>query len=393
MKSGKITAEITLHVDPVVKNIIHAPLMDSVSWFKMFKFHLPGKVTIKFYSQAFPEILALEKVAQVISTGMSLCYQFLLPHLVSCSLFRSLFKEDDASVPPSDDIATLAPDVDTTTDVPQIEEEKSSVAVTTEQTVTEEKISEITSITTVVEAVTEAVIEVEVKAVSEIESKEEKEENIVMIPDKVSSPSRRQSRSKRQHILINEPIEPSSKEPIETPPSPIKENETNADIPPSPPNSPPKKRRLRSTRSSSPIENFLSLENSGGGGGDVAPAETIVLDEEEDDNNPSSHRKQRRLLSRNPQILHRPWIPCLYVLTPLNTVYTLPAALYGVLLDDQETWSEPPSPSLLSPSPLVKPPKQSVTELLRCRDLKPKNLNHSSKKRHDFKGGLLPPSY
>jgi hypothetical protein len=38
----------------------------------MLKFHLPGKVTIKFYSQTFPEIPSLEKVAQIIPSGLIL---------------------------------------------------------------------------------------------------------------------------------------------------------------------------------------------------------------------------------------------------------------------------------------------------------------------------------
>jgi hypothetical protein len=70
IRSGQISVEITLYTGIVVTNTVHAPLMDSVAWFKVLKFHLPGRVSIKFSSSSFPEIPPFECIANILTPGL-----------------------------------------------------------------------------------------------------------------------------------------------------------------------------------------------------------------------------------------------------------------------------------------------------------------------------------
>jgi hypothetical protein len=115
-----------------------------------------------------------------------------------------------------------------------------------------------------------------------------------------------------------------------------------------------------------------------------------------------------------PKVIHRPWIPPLYIATllPLSTtmpIYTLPSCLYAVLMDDRVKWTTPPSPLLISQNTRARTgttsrlppaaataaavaahPKMTVDDFLNSKDLKPRNLNQVSKPRHYYKGPLPP---
>ena len=154
-----------------------------------------------------------------------------------------------------------------------------------------------------------------------------------------------------------------------------------------------KPRRGRSSHTApSSAPDALPLENNDP---IISSSETTVLIDSTDSSNHAP------LDSSQGIILHRSWIPPLYISTlmPLALtvpIYTLPSSLYAVLIDDRVKWTTPPSPLLKendrSASATASPPKMSVFDFLHSRELKPKNVNHVSKPRHYYKGLSLRPS-
>lgn len=62
-----INAQVILHSKPpIYADIITAQVLKSVCWFKGFKFHITGKVTVKFTTSLYPDIKPLEAEINVI---------------------------------------------------------------------------------------------------------------------------------------------------------------------------------------------------------------------------------------------------------------------------------------------------------------------------------------
>lgn len=288
MKSGTISLEITLYLNPNVTNILHAPLLDSIGWFKTVKFHLVGKLKFHFFSETMPEIQPLERYSYVISDGMSLLFH-LLPLIRLLIYFFFL----DYDIEKLEKLAS-----------------KNNTSVALVETIKNEKFED-ELLTTVLEE-------------EEVES-------------------------------LNQSM---------------------------------KRKRGRPSKTSSSDDNIP-------GEGVVFHEENVLclpvkLDEEDDHGDDDNERGAKSSTHRN-IILHRPWIPSLYILTTLNTIYTLSPALYGALLDDRERWAflgEILHKQISDDEIEIKalPIQYSVSYFLHLKELKPKRLNQFTGARHRFKG-------